>query len=162
MAMSVRKHGASPLNLSMRVGYVCVFVLLFGRPSAAASEVRVWTFDQDSPNTVRADFLIGALFDERAAGDWQVISTDKAFSSPHVLAQLQVKGAEHAYKLVLVPGTEADDIEVSVKPLPITGKADMGGRLVWRATNDRNYYLVRANPLEQNIRFIGSSTVSGT
>lgn len=48
MAMSVRKHGASLLNLSMRVGYVCVFVLLFGRPSAAASEVRVWTFDQDS------------------------------------------------------------------------------------------------------------------
>src|SRR5215510_16604986 len=28
----------------------------------------------------------------------------------------------------------------------------MGGGLVWRATDDRNYYLTRANPLEQTIR----------
>jgi hypothetical protein len=28
----------------------------------------------------------------------------------------------------------------------------MGGGLIWRATDDRNYYLARANPLEQNIR----------
>ena len=28
----------------------------------------------------------------------------------------------------------------------------MGGGLIWRATDDRNYYLTRANPLEQNIR----------
>ena len=28
----------------------------------------------------------------------------------------------------------------------------MGGGLIWRATDHRNYYLTRANPLEQNIR----------
>ena len=28
----------------------------------------------------------------------------------------------------------------------------MGGGLIWRAQDDRNYYLTRANPLEQNIR----------
>ena len=28
----------------------------------------------------------------------------------------------------------------------------MGGGLIWRAADDRNYYLARANPLEQNIR----------
>jgi len=28
----------------------------------------------------------------------------------------------------------------------------MGGGLIWRAADDRNYYLTRANPLEQNIR----------
>lgn len=27
-----------------------------------------------------------------------------------------------------------------------------GGGILWRAADDRNYYLVRANPLEQNIR----------
>jgi len=39
-----------------------------------------------------------------------------------------------------------------VSLLPISGKADMGGGLIWRAKDDRNYYLTRANPLEQNIR----------
>ncbi len=152
MAMSVHKHEICPLTSSVRVGGVWVLVLLFGYASSAASEVQVWHFDQDSPNTVPAGFHIGTLFDGRAAGDWQVISTDKAVSPPHVLAQLYGKGAEHAYKLVLVQGAEAEDIDLSVRLLPITGKADMGGGLIWRAADDRNYYLVRANPLEQNIR----------
>lgn len=63
-----------------------------------------------------------------------------------------VIGAEHAYKLVLIQGTESENVDLSVRLLPIDGKADMGGGLIWRATDDRNYYLARANPLEQNIR----------
>ncbi|MDH4305833.1 MAG: hypothetical protein OEV53_17400 [Nitrospira sp.] len=129
-----------------------MLILLLGHAASAASEVQVWNFDQDSPSTAPAGFHIGTLFDGRPAGDWQVISSDKATSPPHVLAQLHGKGAEHAYKLVLVQGTEAEDIELSVMLLPIAGKADMGGGLLWRAADDRNYYLVRANPLEQNIR----------
>jgi hypothetical protein len=34
----------------------------------------------------------------------------------------------------------------------VEGKADMGGGIIWRAADDRNYYLTLANPLEQNIR----------
>lgn len=152
MALSVHTHEASPLNPSVWVWCVCVLILLLGHAASAASEVQVWNFDQDSPSTAPAGFHIGTLFDGRPAGDWQVISSDKATSPPHVLAQLHGKGAEHAYKLVLVQGTEAEDIELSVMLLPIAGKADMGGGLLWRAADDRNYYLVRANPLEQNIR----------
>ena len=70
----------------------------------------------------------------------------------HVLGQLLGKGAEHAYKVVLVQGTTATDLDLRVSFLPISGKADMGGGLIWRAADDRNYYLARANPLEQNIR----------
>ena len=62
------------------------------------------------------------------------------------------KGAEHAYKIVLVNGTTSSDVELQVSVLAIDGKADMGGGLIWRAADDRNYYLTRANPLEQNIR----------
>jgi len=152
VALSVHTHEASPLNPSVWVWCVCVLILLLGHAASAASEVQVWNFDQDSPSTAPAGFHIGTLFDGRPAGDWQVISSDKATSPPHVLAQLHGKGAEHAYKLVLVQGTEAEDIELSVMLLPIAGKADMGGGLLWRAADDRNYYLVRANPLEQNIR----------
>jgi hypothetical protein len=152
MALSVQTYEASPLNPSVRLWCACVLVLLLGHASSAASEVQVWNFDQDSLSTASAGFHVGTLFDGRPAGDWQVVSSDKATSPPHVLAQLHGKGAEHAYKLVLVQGTEAEDIELSVMLLPIAGKADMGGGLIWRAADDRNYYLVRANPLEQNIR----------
>lgn len=116
------------------------------------SPTQVWTFDDDPPETLPAEFQIGTLFDGRLAGEWRVIGTDRAKSSPHVLAQLLGKGAEHAYKTVFVDGITASDLDLQVSFLPIKGKADMGGGLIWRATDDRNYYLTRANPLEQNIR----------
>jgi hypothetical protein len=116
------------------------------------STTHVWTFNDDAPKTLPAEFQVGTLFDGRPAGEWKVLETDRAKSPPHVLGQLLGKGAEHAYKTVLINGITASNLELSVSFLPIEGKADMGGGLIWRATDDRNYYLARANPLEQNIR----------
>lgn len=116
------------------------------------SPALVWNFDREQPGTLPSEFSIGTLFDGRPAGDWQVLATDRAKSPPHVLAQLMGKGAEHAYKLVLIKEIIASDLNLKVSLLPIQGRADMGGGLIWRAADDRNYYLARANPLEQNIR----------
>jgi len=117
-----------------------------------ASPALVWNFDREQPGTLPSEFSIGTLFDGRPAGDWQVLATDRAKSPPHVLAQVMAKGAEHAYKVVLIKEVIASDLNLEVSFLPIQGQADMGGGLIWRATDDRNYYLARANPLEQNIR----------
>jgi hypothetical protein len=117
-----------------------------------ASPEPVWDFDREQPSTLPGEFSIGTLFDGRPAGNWQVLATERAKSPPHVLAQLMAKGAEHAYKVTLVKGTVASDLTLQVSFLPIQGNADMGGGLIWRAADDRNYYLARANPLEQNIR----------
>lgn len=135
-----------------------------------------WNFDEESAGTLPKRFMVGTLFDGRPAGKWTVtdmkrlpgvlenldrrelrrvtnlIDAVSAPSPPHVLAQLMNKGFEHDYKVVLVEGTTAKDLELEVSFLAVAGKGDMGGGLVWRATNDRNYYLTRANPLEQNIR----------
>jgi hypothetical protein len=113
---------------------------------------RVWTFDDDPPESLPPEFQVGTLFDGRPAGEWKTLQTEAAKNGTHVLGQLMGKGAEHAYKVVLVQGTTATDLDLRVSFLPISGKADMGGGLIWRATDDRNYYLTRANPLEQNIR----------
>lgn len=124
------------------------------RPTQAETTptAQEWRFDQDQPGVLPNQFSIGTLFDGRPAGDWQVLSTEQAKSPPQVLAQLMAKGAEHAYKVTLVKGLVASDVNLQVSFLPIQGKADMGGGLIWRAADDRNYYLARANPLEQNIR----------
>ena len=116
------------------------------------SPALAWNFDLEQPGALPSEFSIGALFDGRPAGDWQVLATERAKSPPHVLAQLMAKGAEHAYKVTLIKGTVASDLSLQVSFLPIQGNADMGGGLIWRAADDRNYYLARANPLEQNIR----------
>src|SRR5438309_11561674 len=120
--------------------------------AAAEDSIRTWNFDADLPGTLPNDFAVGTLVDGRPAGEWKVLKTDRAKSSPQVLAQLMGKGFEHAYKVVLINGSTSSDLDLSVSFLPISGKADMGGGLIWRAADDRNYYLARANPLEQNIR----------
>ena len=129
---------------------VCPFVWpLVGSGDDAISE---WHFDEVPSNRLPSGFVVGTFFDGRPAGDWKVISAPTSLSPPNVLAQLRSKGAEHNYNVVLVEDTQATDLDLSVSFLPISGKADMGGGLIWRARDDRNYYLTRANPLEQNIR----------
>jgi hypothetical protein len=134
------------------VGCSCLLALAVASPSSGAPTSLSWNFDADAPDALPRGFEVGTLFDGRSAGEWRVVQTEKAKSVPHVLGQIQGKGAEHAYKLVLINETESSDLEVSVSMLPVDGKADMGGGLIWRAADDRNYYLVRANPLEQNLR----------
>ena len=132
-----------------------LIVLVTAIPSTGLSRedsMRTWTFDGEAPDSMPAGFQVGTLFDGRPAGDWKVLRTDRAKSPPQVLGQLLGKGAEHAYKVVLVKDTTAEDVDLQVSFLPISGKADMGGGVIWRASDDRNYYLTRANPLEQNIR----------
>ena len=145
----------------MRVSLPAVLSVIFVVPLGSAplsaqskteTPTQEWQFDQDQPGTLPNQFWIGTLFDGRPAGDWQVLATERAKTPPHVLAQLLAKGAEHAYKVTLVKEVVASDVNLQVSFLPIQGKADMGGGLIWRAADDRNYYLARANPLEQNIR----------
>ena len=116
------------------------------------NQPHVWTFDADTSGTLPRDFVVGTLFDGRTAGEWKVVQKSDSPSPPNVFGQVMGKGAEHAYKVVLVNGSKSSDLDLEVSLLAVDGKADMGGGLIWRAADDRNYYLTRANPLEQNIR----------
>ena len=147
-------------NVSLRIGKaglvpILLVALVVSTPLLYASDesaTRFWTFDGDRPNSLPDQFAVGTMFDGRPAGEWKVLQTGKAQSPPQVLGQVMGKGAEHAYKMVLFTELQPSDLDLRVALLPIDGKADMGGGLIWRATDDRNYYLTRANPLEQNIR----------
>src|SRR5437899_13064859 len=143
MALSARLTGCWVILTALAVASVS---------AAAEDSIRTWNFDADLPGAIPKGFVVGTLVDGRPAGEWKVLQTDRAKSPPQVLAQLMGKGAEHAYKVVLSDGTTSSDLDLEVSFLPIEGKADMGGGLIWRASDDRNYYLTRANPVEQNIR----------
>jgi hypothetical protein len=137
------------------ISVVISLPMVFGAVAAqekTTAPAQIWNFDREQPGTLPGEFSIGSLFDGRPAGDWQVLATDRAKSPSHVLAQVMAKGAEHAYKVALIKEVIAADLNLEVSFLPIQGQADMGGGLIWRAADDRNYYLARANPLEQNIR----------
>jgi hypothetical protein len=63
------------------------------------------------------------------------------------------------YPLLLKDGSSVKDGAVEVQFKPISGSDDRAGGLVWRAQDANNYYVVRANALENNV--VPYKTVSG-
>ena len=55
------------------------------------------------------------------------------------------------YPLAFKEGTNIRDGFVEVKFKPISGSEDRAGGIVWRARDANNYYVVRANALEDNV-----------
>ena len=79
---------------------------------------------------------------------WTVERDASAPTKGHVLRQ----SGDADYPLCLKAGTNVRDGFVEVKFLPISGTADQAGGVVWRASDANNYYVARANALEDNVR----------
>jgi hypothetical protein len=83
----------------------------------------------------------------RGTPKWTVERDDTAPSKGHVLKQ----SGKATYPLALKEATSIKDGFVEVKFKPISGSEDRAGGLVWRAKDANNYYVVRANALEDNV-----------
>src|SRR5213596_2170343 len=78
---------------------------------------------------------------------WSIEKDDTAPSKPNVLKQ----SGEATYPVCLKNETNVKDGFVEVKFKPISGKEDQAGGVVWRAKDSDNYYIARANALEDNV-----------
>jgi 3-keto-disaccharide hydrolase len=91
----------------------------------------------------------------RGSPKWTVERDDTAPSKGAVLKQ----SGKATYPLALKEGTSLKDGFVEVKFKPISGSEDRAGGVVWRAKDASNYYVVRANALEDNV--VVYKTVNG-
>ena len=78
---------------------------------------------------------------------WAVVADDTAPSKPNVLKQ----SGEATYPVCLKDDPKIKDGFVEVKFKPVAGKEDQAGGVVWRAQDADNYYIARANALEDNV-----------
>lgn len=78
---------------------------------------------------------------------WTIEKDDTAPSKPNVLKQ----SGQATYPVCIKDDTSLKDGFVEVKFKPISGKEDQAGGLVWRAKDSDNYYVARANALENNV-----------
>ena len=79
---------------------------------------------------------------------WKIIDDN----GNKVLAQLSSHSEEYHFNLIVNNSIISKDVEISVKFKGVKGHVDQGGGLLWRYQNENNYYVVRANPLEDNFR----------
>jgi 3-keto-disaccharide hydrolase len=78
---------------------------------------------------------------------WAVVQDDSAPSKPNVLKQ----SGQATYPVCLKDDTSLKDGFVEVKFKALSGKEDQAGGVVWRAKDANNYYVARANALEDNV-----------
>ena len=78
---------------------------------------------------------------------WSVEKDDTAPSPPNVLKQ----SGEATYPVCIKEDSRVKDGFVEVKFKPVSGKVDQAGGVIWRCQDADNYYVARANALENNV-----------
>jgi len=79
--------------------------------------------------------------------NWQVVDDN----GNKVLAQLTKNNPNYHFNDIVFDNIVAKNIELQVKIKAVTGNEDQGGGFIWRFTDADNYYVVRENPLEDNV-----------
>jgi len=85
------------------------------------------------------------------SGTWHAVEAADAPSPPLVWMQ-QGTSAEAQFNLAMCEDGTPHNGEARVLLRAVEGAIDQGGGIVWRALDERNYYLARWNPLEGNLR----------
>ena len=86
------------------------------------------------------------------APKWEIVRDESAPSPPHVLAQLSQDRTAGRFPLAIWDRTSTVDGSVSVAFKTVDGAVDQAAGIVWRYQDPNNYYIVRANALEDNYR----------
>jgi hypothetical protein len=85
-------------------------------------------------------------------GRWEVVSDNTAKGSK-ALAQLDADPTDYRFPLAIYLPAMIDDLEATTRFKPMSGKVDQAGGLAVRLADSNNYYLTRANALEDNVSF---------
>ncbi len=122
-----------------------VVTLVVGAMLAAAAAADSVNFDAGTVGQAPAGWT--ATRTGSGEAKWTIEKDDTAPSKPNVLKQAGVA----TYPVCFKNDTNLKDGFVEVKFKPISGKEDQAGGVVWRLKDANNYYIARANALEDNV-----------
>ena len=112
---------------------------------ATAAQAETVGFDRDPAGALPAGWVCGST--GGGAPRWAVEADAGAPSPPNVLKQ----SGKGAFPWCVKQETALADGVVEVKFKPLSGREDQAGGVVWRWKDGDNYYVARANALENNV-----------
>jgi hypothetical protein len=113
--------------------------------AATAAFAETINFDTDPPGRLPSAWKQGVT--GRGSALWVVRADPSAPGKPHVLQQ----SATGAFPWCVLAATSIEDGFVEVRVKAIAGNEDQAGGVVWRWKDGDNYYVARANALENNV-----------
>ena len=85
-------------------------------------------------------------------GQWTIV-TDPSAAGGRAIAQVSKDRTDYRFPLAVYKPYSGKDLEVSVRFKPVAGTVDQAGGIAVRLSTPDDYYVVRANALEDNVRF---------
>ena len=120
-------------------------------PPQVAGTAATYNFDGDSAGAAPAKFH-SARTGQGTEGKWAVMADATAPSKPNVVAQTSTDKTDYRFPLLIADEGSFKDLELSVRFKAVSGEVDRAAGLVFRLKDANNYYIVRANALEDNYR----------
>lgn len=108
-----------------------------------------WTFDSDPVGSLPAAFV-------PVLGTWAVQPDLTAPTPPNVLTQTAQFRAGLHFPRCMIGGVRAADLVAQVAFRPLAGENDQAGGLMFRVRDPENYYVFRANLLDDLALFESS------
>src|ERR1700694_5914886 len=108
-------------------------------------------FDDEKAGSMPAKFH-GVRTGHGAPGQWVVMPDSSAPSRPNVVAQNLADPTDSRFVLLVSDDGGFRDFDLSVKFKAVSGEVDRAAGLLFRLKDANNYYVVRANALEDNYR----------
>jgi hypothetical protein len=130
--------------MSRRIAFLCIAILCGTLPGGAVMADTI-NFDTDVPASVPSGWSAGVT--GRGTHRWTVEADPSAPSKPNVLQQ----SGRGDFPWCVRSGTAIADGYVEVKFKAVSGREDQAGGVVWRWKDGDNYYVARANALEDNV-----------
>ena len=125
-------------------------VVLLVLAAAAFCGAQTINFDSAAAGSVPAGWTV-AMTHAGGAPKWEIREDATAPSKPNVFAQVSDDKTGGRFPLAVWEKVSFTDGSLTVKFKPISGTGDQAAGLVWRYKDPDNYYIVRANALEDNV-----------
>jgi hypothetical protein len=93
-----------------------------------------------------------ALTGQGKPGRWEIIE-DATAEGGRALAQLNAETTDYHFPMAIYRQASGADVEATIHFKPVSGRVDQAGGVVVRYIDADNYYLTRANALENNVTF---------
>ncbi|HVS61891.1 MAG TPA: hypothetical protein VMT85_00175 [Thermoanaerobaculia bacterium] len=116
----------------------------------SAKEWQRWAFDDDPLGSPPQGFT-PVHSGQGAQGEWRVVEALDAPSGRQAVAQLDDDRTGNRFPLLVLDSLVGRDVELEVVGKPISGRKDQAMGVIWRYQDADNYYVLRANALEDNV-----------
>ena len=139
-------------RLVLRAVCLCILFFFFAI-LLQAGEIgeRKWDFESGAVDQPPPGFSFGRTGGGRP-GRWLIKAEKDAPSGAHVLTQLDSDSTSYRFPIAVAEELSLRNFRLAVRCKPMSGKVDQACGVVFRYRDENNYYVVRANALENNVR----------